>query len=537
MVRQRLSTGNTPHRLSFGNASESTMARKRKATATSPDEDTPAGNAPKTSAVRKRKINWAKMNDSNFGGFEVHTATIRPSGKQSNKKQKVDAQADSDAPDDATTDADITQSNPFTEVDLSATYHVIKPVAEWESTKRYKNFTLAGEVFQAGQNVWVKTANKHNADGASTLEVARILEVRAGDGAHVYLRIYWMYRPEELPGGREAHHGECELVASNHMDVIEATNVEDIADVVYWDDNNGPLERPEEDRHFFRQTYDIIKSKGKQLSELKTYCIDKEPLNPDESLIYCPSCSIWLHSHCIEEQAVRDACKEHQVEGPQKKSRGRSKKGRKSSSMSTFTAEISTLKSGKTRLTLTDKRPDQDNRRWNADVKCLACKTIIEDAVEGEGAEEVDEEKDDVSEIHGDDHGHTIVVDTKSKATETSGSTDDDEEDEDEDKDEQEASDDELGADENPHDAPPSGTASPSPKAKQANPKAMRASDAVSSVTDTAPAPNAQKRKRKRAASASNVPDPTTTPVTTHADGSVFQSGIRSVKRLLWSTT
>ena len=50
--------------------------------------------------------------------------------------------------------------------------------------------------------------------------VARILEIRASDERHVYVRVYWMYRPDELPqgthDGRQAYRGLSELVASNH---------------------------------------------------------------------------------------------------------------------------------------------------------------------------------------------------------------------------------------------------------------------------------------------------------------------------------
>ena len=34
-----------------------------------------------------------------------------------------------------------------------------------------------------------------------------------------------MYWPTELPKGREYYHGEQELVASNHMEIIDATTV------------------------------------------------------------------------------------------------------------------------------------------------------------------------------------------------------------------------------------------------------------------------------------------------------------------------
>lgn len=56
--------------------------------------------------------------------------------------------------------------------------------------------------------------------------VAKILEIRASDEYHVYLRIYWMYSPDDLPrdtihannlvGERQYLYSENEIVASNH---------------------------------------------------------------------------------------------------------------------------------------------------------------------------------------------------------------------------------------------------------------------------------------------------------------------------------
>jgi hypothetical protein len=50
-------------------------------------------------------------------------------------------------------------------------------------------------------------------DDESHFWVARVLEVRA-EGPHaVYLRVFWMYFPDELPEGRQYYHGKQELVA------------------------------------------------------------------------------------------------------------------------------------------------------------------------------------------------------------------------------------------------------------------------------------------------------------------------------------
>lgn len=91
--------------------------------------------------------------------------------------------------------------------------------------------------------------------------VAKVLEIKAGDEQHVYLRIFWMYRPEDLPGGRQPYHGRNELIASNDMQIIDATTVQGKASVRRWveqDDENEVFDR---DTLFWRQTWDINKKK------------------------------------------------------------------------------------------------------------------------------------------------------------------------------------------------------------------------------------------------------------------------------------
>lgn len=94
--------------------------------------------------------------------------------------------------------------------------------------------------------------------------------MRAGDASHVYLRVYWAYRPEDLPGGRQPYHGESELIVSNHMEIIEALTVESSADLVYWDDDPEKSDWPAKDQLFWRQSLDINQPKGKQLSASST---------------------------------------------------------------------------------------------------------------------------------------------------------------------------------------------------------------------------------------------------------------------------
>jgi hypothetical protein len=63
-----------------------------------------------------------------------------------------------------------------------------------------------------------------------------VLEVRALDPEHVYIRVAWLNRPEDLHIGRKAYHGKNELIPTNQMDVIEATAVNGSVEVVEWDE-------------------------------------------------------------------------------------------------------------------------------------------------------------------------------------------------------------------------------------------------------------------------------------------------------------
>ena len=64
--------------------------------------------------------------------------------------------------------------------------------------------------------------------------VGQVLEIRASDTHHVYLRIFWMYWPEDLPTGRLEYHGKHEIVASNHMEIVDAMTVSEQAVVEHY---------------------------------------------------------------------------------------------------------------------------------------------------------------------------------------------------------------------------------------------------------------------------------------------------------------
>ncbi|KAF1946362.1 hypothetical protein EJ02DRAFT_430956 [Clathrospora elynae] len=369
------------------------MARKSK-TADGKPNPTDALSEKKSSmqtSEKKRKIDWATCEE--FGGFEVKSVNVGTSRKAvaSSKKQKAGTETKNNYTGrDAPMEADVVQPNPFPEADLSVVHMKIKPALEWESTNRYRKFTINDEEFEVGQTVFVKK-NEEEQDNPEALQhwIAKVLEVRAGDASHVYLRVFWAYRPEDLPDGRQPYHGACELVVSNHMDIIEALTVNGVADVEFWDEDADVFTPPAAEQLFWRQSFDINKPKNKQLSKLKKHCIDREPCNPDKPLVQCPSCSGWLHAHCLEKRAVKEAYEHHkgtQSKAPKKKdrpSKGETN-GDDSAAASTFNAELSTPDTGSTRLTVTDKRKGQKNHNWDVDVTCLLCAHVIEKVAKDE---------------------------------------------------------------------------------------------------------------------------------------------------------
>ncbi|EFQ91275.1 hypothetical protein PTNB73_09664 [Pyrenophora teres f. teres] len=362
------------------------MARKRKASDdasvhahATPPAETNSSNNNKFAIIKKQKIDWSTL--ENFDGFTISSVglnTPKQASKLGGKKSKRNyggAYPSQDAP----LDADVVQPNPFPDTDLSEVHVKIAPAIYWESTSRYRKFTINNEEFSVGQVVFVKKVeDEQDAPDAIQHWLAKVLEVRAGDASHVYLRVFWAYRPEDLPGGRQPHHGSCELIISNHMDIIEALTVQASASVIYWNDDPDDLALPA-DQLFYRQSFDITK-KTRPLSKLNTFCVDKQPCNPDKLLVQCPHCSNWLHAECLEKDAVQTVLNlQHNTQMPPPKKRGRPSKPTQAD-VKLFEAKVHSSETGKTRLTITDNRQGQNKRQWDVDIPCLMCGEIIEEA-------------------------------------------------------------------------------------------------------------------------------------------------------------
>ncbi|KAF1989591.1 hypothetical protein K402DRAFT_258286 [Aulographum hederae CBS 113979] len=216
------------------------------------------------------------------------------------------------------------QSSPFSET-LSTDW-AVEPADHWEQTQRYRKFTISKETFEVGNVLLIKndegTITSDPDSGLSPLAnvlknqwVAHVLEVRAGDEHHVYLRVYYLYRPEDLPMGRQPYHGTNELLASNEMCVIDAMTVNQRISTTHWDENDDSQDIPAD--LFWRQEYNFD---TKKISKLRTHCICDQPYNPDPGriLLNCANndCKKWLHGECIEKDAIKRAYKANDLKYP-----------------------------------------------------------------------------------------------------------------------------------------------------------------------------------------------------------------------------
>ncbi|KAI6754220.1 hypothetical protein HG530_012734 [Fusarium avenaceum] len=256
--------------------------------------------------------------------------------RHKNKKRKRDGQDD-----DKRVQIQISPFSPtgsFKTHDTMDLYYTVEPGKRWQDMTRYNSFVLNGIKYYSEGFVFVANEStvehqKLQNDGKGGFKrsndewVARILEIRASDEHHVYARVYWMYWPDELPPGtidgkktvqgRQPYHGANELIASNHMDIINVVSVTQPATVNQWIESD---DEEIQDALYWRQAYDCRNS---QLSSVDIMCKCQTPANPDRTLIGCTSseCGQWMHRECLAHEVLMQvydrlgADKPHRTEG------------------------------------------------------------------------------------------------------------------------------------------------------------------------------------------------------------------------------
>ncbi|CAK7267200.1 hypothetical protein SEPCBS119000_002419 [Sporothrix epigloea] len=219
-------------------------------------------------------------------------------------------------------------------------HYVVEPADQWASLTRYNSFVLNGLKFYC--EGFISVANdaslEHQKSGTSAGSaaygaaglasagafgargddgkrsdddwIARVVEIRASDEHHVYARVFWMYWPDELPPGTrcgkrvvhgwQPYHGASELIASNHMDVINVVSVTSMASV---NQLNEDKDDDVQSGLYWRQALDV---RTMELSSIEGICCCNQPGNPDKMLIGCSygSCAKWIHEECLKHYAL-----------------------------------------------------------------------------------------------------------------------------------------------------------------------------------------------------------------------------------------
>ncbi|KAK9331882.1 hypothetical protein V1520DRAFT_48219 [Lipomyces starkeyi] len=290
-----------------------------------------------------------QASEQSLPNTDVPFTVVRKAGTKSNtKKAKKRKHGEEDGD-------DTTSSPTYADPEDSPDY-VVQPKADWEQLSKYRNFVVGDERFTVGDYVFVNHASNMNDIGLSDPSqfwIGRVLEIRASDPSHVYVRLFWMYWPNELPGGRRYYHGNKELVASNHMDVIDAMTVAAKATVSHW------LELDDEDKLadlFWRQRYD---SYNNELMPIRKHCKCKRYYNPDTTMIWCSSCNSWLHEACVIDDIKKRYKNDIQILADDKKKK----------------ATSSSRKAKSLKAEAFDKAPD-DSVQIEVDEQALSAKAV-----------------------------------------------------------------------------------------------------------------------------------------------------------------
>ncbi|KAI4190887.1 MAG: hypothetical protein L6R41_000488 [Letrouitia leprolyta] len=304
---------------------------------------------------------------------------------------------------------DASSSNGDTTRPMPGFYAVhIRPESIWASLAKYRNLDSAfnhlkihpgsqctdwrsavrGETYSVHQYAIIarsvqlpKLCNPlHKPDTVDCF--ARILEIRARDPQNVYARVYWVYRPEHTPSGRQPYHGENELIASNHMEIVDALTFVGRANVVHWVQEDGVQAPAPTEGMYWRQKYDFLSGK---ISALPTYCVCRKPINLYKFLVQCtnPRCMILLHADClIEHEHItfleRDLSQRSQPSGTAILHLSQPKDSRSKIKATgigeRYRIDIGDSERkdyvGRTRFMFTDL---WEPRNWERDIKCLKC--------------------------------------------------------------------------------------------------------------------------------------------------------------------
>ncbi|EXJ56646.1 hypothetical protein A1O7_06990 [Cladophialophora yegresii CBS 114405] len=196
--------------------------------------------------------------------------------------------------------------------------YAVKPGSSWLKLRQYKNARFkdpidvtysAGEIVYVNRRLPVPAPPSTDASPAERLAydkenlwVGQIAEFRAASTNKVFVRVFWLYWPDELPMHRQPYHGDRELVMSNHVEIIEAQTIACHADISHWDEYDD-TNKTVLDERYWRQMYDVTKMATPHLalSKLRKFCICGGYDNPGVDMFQCRAtgCRMWNHENCL----------------------------------------------------------------------------------------------------------------------------------------------------------------------------------------------------------------------------------------------
>jgi len=118
-----------------------------------------------------------------------------------------------------------------------------------------------------------------------------------GEDGEPCIRVAWVYRPEDVIGGRRAFHGARELFLSDHRDVVGMATVLGRCQVHSLRAFLA-LPRPVETDFFSRFSYAAAK-KTFEPKRVPCFCTCIMPFNPDLAMVGCRACGDWFHPACL----------------------------------------------------------------------------------------------------------------------------------------------------------------------------------------------------------------------------------------------
>ncbi|KAL8670726.1 MAG: hypothetical protein Q9168_004753 [Polycauliona sp. 1 TL-2023] len=262
----------------------------------------------------------------------------------------------------------------------------IRPEAIWASLTKYNSFIIHNHKHGVHHYALVsrfqplpKIHDPCEID-EEVIYPARILEIRAKDAKNVYIRLYWLYMPDHLPSGRQPYHGKDELIATNHMEIVDASRVIKPITVVDLRRREGSGPTPE---MYWRQTFHVL---TEEVSPPQSHCICANPVCPDDTLVRCtnPQCALTLHGKCIEDAKLAKLhLQQQQPQSVQIQPRSGLNDRKADTTQQKGTADVYEVQliisqrpkhHGQTRLRCRDLL---ENRFWELDVKCLGCGSTI----------------------------------------------------------------------------------------------------------------------------------------------------------------